>query len=331
MLSRLALCSAAVMLTALIQTGPALSDDPVTTCDALASSPLDTARPADVVGVAFEDIDIATAEPACRAAWEATRDPRIGYQLARVLFHDDKLEEANALFAEAAAGGHVEAKIGVAQTLLELARAQAAALLTEASDAGSLNAMYNLALDYAEGTGVPQDTEKAIALYEQASDLGDAWSSYNLGVLYDEGELVLRDEDKARAYYEKAAAKDHYWAMINLGYLLLEGTPAPADHAKAAELFRRAATEGGDVNAGLQLGIMLQDGSAAEQDESQALVLAALHDRDTELGSFLQKSESGLSSRNIAAIKAEIGASSDGEGMNEADIAKLRQYYAQTP
>ncbi|WP_224702360.1 tetratricopeptide repeat protein [Devosia aquimaris] len=331
MLSRLACGSAALLLAATIHAAPVLADDPVAVCDALASSPLDTARPADVVGVAFEEIDIAAAEPACRAAWEATADPRIGYQLARVLFQDQKLEEANALFGEAAAAGHVEAKVGMAQTLLELARAHAAALLKEAADAGSLNAMYNLALDYAEGDGVPQDTGMAIALYEQASARGDAWSSYNLGVLYDEGSLVLRDAAKAKQYYEQAIAKDHYWAMINLGYLLLEGEVDAEVRDRAVALFRRATTEDGDINAGLQLGILLQDGNSAEQDESEQLVIAALKARDTELGSFLQQPESGLSPRNLAAIKAEIGIPAAAGTMGEADIAQLRRYYAQTP
>lgn len=331
MLSRLALSSAAVLLAVASFSLPALADDNVAVCDALASSPLDTARPADVTGVRFEEIDIAKAEPACRAAWEATSDPRIGFQLARVLFQDNKLEEANVLFGKAAAAGHVEAKIGMAQTLLELARAHAAALLQEASDADSVNASYNLAIMYAEGSGVAQDTAKAIALYEKAAGQGDAWSLYNLGVIYDEGELVLRDAAKAKSYYEQAVAKDHAWARINLGYLLLEGDVDDAERAEALALFRTAAVDDGDVNAGLQLGIMLQDGSAAEQDESEGLVLAALKARDAELGRFLQLADTGLSARNVAAIKTELGLTGGAEGMDEAALTALRSYYATMP
>jgi TPR repeat protein len=331
MLSKYALSSAAAILAVASFSMPAIADDAVALCDALASSPLDTARPADVTGIAFEEIDVATAEPACRAAWEVTSDPRIGYQLARVLFHDNKLEEANVLFGQAAAGGHVDAKIGMAQTLLELARGQAAVLLQEAADSGSVNAMYNLAVDYAEGVGVPQDTARAVALYEQAGALGDAWSTYNLGVLYDEGTLVLRDAAKAKAYYEQAIAKDHVWAKINLGYLLLEGDVDPTERSQALELFRSAGVDHGDVNAGLQLGIMLQDGSATEQDESEALVLAALRARDTELGGFLQLADTGLSARNLAAVKTELGAPAGSDSMDDAAIAELRRYYAVAP
>lgn len=331
MLSRIALRTAAVLLATASFSLPTLADDNVALCDALASSPLDTARPADVRGVAFEDIDIATAEPACRAAWEATSDPRIGYQLARVLFQANRIEEANVLFGQAAVGGHVDAKIGMAQTLLELARAHAAALLQEAADADSVNAAYNLAIMYAEGSGVPQDTAKAIALYEKAAGQGDPWSMYNLGVIYDEGELVLRDAAKAKAYYEQAVAKDHAWARINLGYLLLEGDVDASERAEALALFRTAAVDDGDVNAGLQLGIMLQDGTAAEQEESQGLVLAALKARDAELGRFLQLADTGLSARNLAAIKTELGLTGGAAGMDDAALTALRSYYATTP
>lgn len=331
MLRRLAIRSAVVLLAVGGLHVAASAQDAVALCDELASSPLDTARPAHVTGVGFEDIDIARAEPACRAAWEATADPRIGFQLARVLFQDGRLEEANALFGQAAAGGHVDAKIGMAQTLLELSRSHAAALLREAADAGSVNATYNLAIMYAEGSGVPQDTREAIALYERAAAQGDAWSTYNLGVLYDEGALVLRDVDKAKGYYEQAVALDHAWAMVNLGYLLLEEDVDPDERQQALDLFRTAAEEYGDVNAGLQLGVMLQEGTAAEQDESEALVLVALKARDTELGSFLQSSEPVLSERNTAAVKAELGLPPNDAAMDDAALAALQRYYSATP
>jgi len=306
---------------------PALADDAAARCDDLAASPYDATRPAGVAGVEYAEIDVAAAEPECRAAWEADRVPRMGYQLARVLYSDGRIEDALALYSEAAAAGHIEAKVGMAQTSLDLARSASAALLQQAADAGSVNALYNMGVMTIDGAGLPYDVEKAIALYQQAADKGDAWSMYNLGVLYDEGEHVLRDVAKAKGYYEQAVAQDHAWAKINLGYVLLEGEVDAAERQQALDLFRSSAVADGDINAGLQLGIMLQDGTAAEQVDSETLVLAALKGRDAELGRFLLQAESGLSARNLAAVRAELGLPADGAGMDAAAIAALRSYY----
>jgi len=313
--------STALTLCSLSLALPAMAQDQAALCDQLAASPVDAARPDGVPGVAFGDIVVAEAEPACRAAWEADHLPRIGYQLARTVYQDGRLEEAQALYEAAAAGGHVDAKIGLGQTTTDIAYARYIALNEEAAKAGSFNAVYNLAV---EARDADDDAAKALSLFGQAAAKGDAEAAYNIAVIYDEGEMVVRDVKQARRYYEEAVEGDFGWAKVNLGYLLLEGSPDAADYQRAVDLFRAAADEDDDINAGLQLGIMLQDGSATEQDESETRVIAALQDRDFELARFLQQADTGLSERNLAAIFAELSVAS----LSEA-LVKLPSYYAE--
>jgi TPR repeat protein len=299
---------------------PVAAEDQASTCDELAASPLDGSRAADVPGVAFGQIDIGAAETACRAEWEAGREPRHAYQLGRTLMQAERLDKAAGAFRAAAELGHVEAKTGLAQALMAIARAESAALMEAAAEAGSQNAFYNLgvaAMD--EGDGA-----RALEYFEKAAAMGDADAAYNIGVIYDEGELVLRDVAQARAAYETAVAGGFGWAKINLAYLLLEGTPDAADRERAVALFRAAAEDDGDTNAGLQLALLLQDGTEAEQDESAALVLAALRARDFELARVLQDGGKGVSTRNLAVALEELAA----EDLAAA-VAKLPAYYAQ--
>lgn len=312
--------TAAAALTIAIYGGlPAIAQDQLALCDSLAASPADLTRPETVPGVPFGSIDTARAEPACRAAWEADGAPRAAFQLARALYQNGHVAEAADFYESAAFEGHIEAKIGLAQSLIDIAEERAFALNEEAAAAGSVNGLYNLGV-MATAQG---DVDAAVDYYLQAIVMGDAEAAYNLGVLYDEGELVFRDVHRARGAYEDAVALDHPWAKINLAYLLLEGEVTADERAEAIMLLRSAADDDGDTNAGLELAIQLQKGAEAEQDESQRRVLAALQAHDLELVRWLQQNPKRLTPRNLNAVMAEIGA-------NDASdlIDKLRDYYS---
>lgn len=302
---------------------PAMANEPAALCDQFAASPTDASRPASVPGVPYADIVVADAEAPCRAAWEASSEPRIGFQLARVLASDGRIEEALELYVTAVAAGHVEAKVGLAQSLIDVARKQALDLNREAAAEGSVNGLYNMGVFARDDDG---DAQQALAMFGQAAERGDAEAAYNMGVLYDEGELLVRDTKQAAKFYEQAVAGNYTWAKVNLAYLLLEAPVEPAERTRALELFRSAAIDDGDTNAGLQLGIMLQDGTEAEQAESQTLVVAALVARDFELARFLQQDTTGLSERNLQAIYTELGVTT----LDEA-VAKLPAYFASQP
>src|SRR5690606_39772538 len=95
------------------------------------------------------------------------------------------------------------------------------------------------------------------------------------------------------------------------------------ERAEAISLFRSAADDEGDTNAGLELAVQLQKGDGAEQDESEQRVLAALQAHDLELVRWLQQNPKKLTSRNLQAVMAEIGASGEDDL-----IDKLRDYYS---
>ena len=297
-------------------------------CDRYAASPYDPTRPDAMLGVAFADIDVARAEPACRAAWDKTGDVRFAFQLARALYQGDRTDEALPFYEAAVAGGHAEAISDLSQIKLAIAEEGAFALTREARDKGSPTALYNLAVMLRDGLGVEPDIAQSVALFEAAAAAGDAEAAYNIGVIFDEGEIVLRDLERARVHYEQAVAGGFGWAKVNLAYALLEDEGDGEALARAISLFRDAAENDGDINAGLELARLIQSGSEAEQAEAEGLVMAALRDRDFELGRFLQLAETGFTSSIISAVQEEIGAPISGT-MDAKSLTALRKYYVE--
>lgn len=313
----LLVCTSALALAAPAMAAP-------TSCDTLAASPHDLTRAAGVPGVTFDAIDVIAALPACEAAFAADPTPRNAFQLGRVIYASGDYASAKTMLQQAADAGHDAARISLAQLHVDLASAEALALTEAAAAGGNVTALYNLGVIYQFGQGTEPDVQRAIDYYAQAAALGDAEAEYNLGVIYDEGTLVLRDLELARQHYEVAAAADHGWAKVNLAYLLLE-TGADAD--RAADLFRSSYEDDGDINSGLQLGILLQDGDAAAQAESKTLILTALAAHDLELGAFLLAPETTISTANIKAIQETLGVAPTGTIDRDFESA-VRTHYA---
>jgi hypothetical protein len=112
---------------------------------------------------------------------------------------------------------------------------QAADFFEQAAEAGSPEAMFELAKLYENGIGVAQDSGRALALYEQSAGLGFADAINDLGFLYYQGGLGLaRDPAKALEHFERAADLRHPQAMFNFAALIDDGlvpTRGPADAA----------------------------------------------------------------------------------------------------
>lgn len=317
MVPRMALLAGGVLL---LTASSALAQDPAATCDRLAASPLDATRAAGVAGVAFGEISVADAEPACRAALEMSSDPRHSFQLARVLHQAGHLDEAASFYEDAASGGHADAMVSLAQVLDDITRQRSVELLEQAAAKGSINAIYNLGVFMRDHQ---RDGKTALRHFVDAAARGDADAAFNAGVLYDDGNMVVRNATQAERYYRQAANAGHEWAKINLAHLLIEEGRSDAERTEAIALFHAAAKDDKDINSGLQLGLLIQDGSAQEQEESERLVLAALRARDLELAKLLQQPRSSLSQRNRKALLRELQAES------ESDLtSKLGTYYA---
>ena len=74
-----------------------------------------------------------------------------------------------------------------------------------AADQEIAQAQYNLALMYADDTGVPQDNYgEAVRLYQLAADQGDAGAQYKLAHMYADSTGVPKDPTEAVRLLELA-------------------------------------------------------------------------------------------------------------------------------
>lgn len=118
-------------------------------CDALASHPSDPDRV--TAGVETADMDLKTAEVACRAAHQAAPDhARTAYHLGRVIHYQKRHAEAVPLLEQAAATGYRQA-IFVLGFILSL-----------------------------DEPGVPKDICRTLSLWRRSAALDHPWSGYYL-------------------------------------------------------------------------------------------------------------------------------------------------------
>ena len=85
------------------------------------------------------------------------------------------------------------------------------------------DAMFNLAVIYDNGFGVPVDKTRALFYYEASSSLSNKYAQYNLGWKYYNGESVNKDVIKAFELYKSAADFGHPQAMFNLANMYYSG------------------------------------------------------------------------------------------------------------
>lgn len=131
---------------------------------------------------------------------------------------------------------------------------------------------------YEDGSGLPQDYQKALELFLKAGELGCATAYYNLGNSYYNGTGVEVDKRKAKHYFELAAMNGHNKARHNLG--CLEGQAG--NHDRATKLFVMAARAGDKtslemVMKGYKCGFVTKD--------EYADTLRAFHKRQKEMKS----------------------------------------------
>jgi localization factor PodJL len=149
--------------------------------------------------------------------------------------------------------------------------------LRAAALAGDPAAAYEVATRFAEGHGVPQNSQEAVHWLERAARQGLAPAQFRLGGLYEKGIGVKKDLVAARDLYLAAAEKGNGKSMHNLAVLYAEGINGPPDYRSAALWFRRAADHG-MTDSQYNLGILYARGIGVEQNYAEAykwFVLAA--------------------------------------------------------
>lgn len=230
-----------------------------------------------------------------------TAQAAIAHMYARGLGVPRDPELAFQLFLKAARGDHPASKSYVGYALLtgrgvERDVPKARFWLSEAADAGDIDALLQLARSHRAPFAEEPDPERAATLYRDAITKGSADAQVALGYMQLNGELgeidgnaalerfraaavsgsaaaqtalgyahltgrgVAQDYLISRQWYERAAEQRHPAAVLGLGHLYQNGLGVPTDHLKARELYVLAA-QLGDVSAQLRAAaLMLNDG-----------------------------------------------------------------------
>jgi TPR repeat protein len=109
---------------------------------------------------------------------------------------------------------------------------------------GSALAKFDLGKFYSQGTGVEQDSRRALSLYQEAASGGIPGAWYNVGCMHNEAQAGPRDVPAAMRAWEKAAQMGHAWSQYNLGLFYSLGEDVPQDRVKAALWLKKAGKQG---------------------------------------------------------------------------------------
>ena len=118
--------------------------------------------------------------------------------------------------------------------------AEGIALYQEIEDVQDTMLLNRMAILYADGKGVEQDSVKALEFFEKSANLGNPQSMVEMGFAYDNGHGMKKDTKKAYNWYKKAAEKDWPEGMYRLGICYLEGFGVNKDPDKGIELLKSA-------------------------------------------------------------------------------------------
>jgi hypothetical protein len=212
-------CDAAKIAVARLTPRPQVAE-PITDCDRYAALPSDPKRLTP--GVAMSDMDRARALRFCREAFQRyPQEPRILFQLGRVLDVRGEYEEAVYYFRRAADKGYAAAQVylgllhaigqGVARDPKEAIR-----LFNLAAEQDYAVAYVRLGMMYNGVPGVSADPSRAYAAFLKAAEHGDEEGQLELAKLFEAGRGVPRDVGKAKDWYHKAAAQGNADAVAAL-------------------------------------------------------------------------------------------------------------------
>ena len=117
-------------------------------------------------------------------------------------------------------------------------------------------ALFQQALRYTKGDGVPVDERRAFELYSQAAQLGHAAAQNMLGFCCSFGKGTPEDKAEAAKWYRLAAEQGLAKAQYSIGCCCDSGDGVPRDQAEAVKWYRLAAQQDyapGQYNPGLSL------------------------------------------------------------------------------
>lgn len=135
-----------------------------------------------------------------------------------------------------------------------------------ASDRGNLRARYHLACYALDGRAGSEDVEAGVQLLLSSALGGEIQAARHLGQLYSSGHRALvKDPVAAAAWYRRASESGDAFSQNELGTLLLAEANDESDFQKVAELFRSASDQG-LAAASFNLGHVLSSGVGVPKD-----------------------------------------------------------------
>ena len=148
-------------------------------------------------------------------------------------------------------------------------RADVAAFVRAAAEAGSAEAQARFGQMLLDGDGVERDAAQAFAWFERAARAGHLEAANMVGRCHDLGWGVPVDKTKAAAWFRQAAGRGLTWAKYNYATLLALGDGVAEDKRAALALFEEAAAEG-NAKAHNFVGSFHEDGWVVERDLDEA-------------------------------------------------------------
>lgn len=135
---------------------------------------------------------------------------------------------------------------------------------------GSPESQFGLALRYANGTNVLQDTEAAVYWYRRASAEGHSGAFNNLGAIYSRRGTNFFDDSEAVQCFRKAAELGCEVGMYNYANRLLDGVGVRKNVKRAIKLFEASAEREYCLSM-TKLGDLHYTGKLVDLDYAEAL------------------------------------------------------------
>ena len=178
--------------------------------------------------------------------------------------------------------------------------------LRQAASRGEAAAQYQVAMNYAGGTGVPQDFKQASFWLEKSANQGFAAAQYRLASLYEKGEGVAKDMTKAATWYKKAALQGNVKAMHNLAVIHAEGRGVSQDFKEAAVWFEQAANHGlGDSQ--YNTAVLYERGLGVDRTPAKAFHWFAIAALSGDKGAAQKRDELANQLDGAALVDAKLG------------------------
>ncbi|WP_181705476.1 caspase family protein [Chthonobacter rhizosphaerae] len=250
-----------------------------TPCDLVAGDPDDPQRLSP--GIRWGLVNLRVASRVCIGDLaKAPDNPRLLFQVGRLLDMGKRYEWAEAFYREAAARGYSAAFANLAYMSMTgrgrpVDMAAALPFLRKGAELGNPRCRTDLGFAYLQGLGVAASPAEGVLWLRLASSGGWPNSMDLLANMHLSGWGVEKDEAAAFELFQAAAFVGNTNAMTSLGHRHLDGRGAPKDTARARYWFEKAVAAG-NAFAPLFLGQLYREGVGVKKDAARAFALVTL-------------------------------------------------------